>query len=505
MNPSFPLQAPPSRLSLVLQTAGVGLAGGSLLLYGVLAWLRMGYPFPLEWTEGYMVDHVARVLGPGAVYAEPSIGFRTFVYPPMYYYVCALVAWFTGTGFLPLRLVSFLASIATMLLMGWMVYRETGRKHLPWIAAGLYAASYQAAGFYFDVARVDSLALAFFFGAAYLTRYQQTKWSTVALAAMMSCSMFTKQTYLAPCLALAPSLLISDWKRGMAAYILTFFLTLALGLGVNYASSGWLFFHAFGAASSHGLRYNMAWPFFLEHFLLACPVLLGISVTGMLALLRKESRTVLFFASLFFAMAFIAYVGRLSDGGAVNALMPGYAAFALTAVALYEQLARHAKNARRAAWIRKGGMVLLIVQFAIFAYNPRYAMPTQEDQAAGEALLEQMGAFEGEIWLTMHGYLPVLAGKTTHMPYAYLDSKLKDQEQVTKDLIQTAIREQRFDAIFFYGDLVPEPWSPYYRIERRVFDSPDAFYPVCGYQVRPKTLLVPKTDTRRTSGTILVP
>ena len=102
-----------------------------------LMWLRISYPFELEWMEGAMVDHVRRVVAGQTLYVAPSLEFTPFIYPPGYYYASAAVSSVVGTGFTALRLVSALSTVGVLLLVGQFVSRETGSRAVALIAAGL--------------------------------------------------------------------------------------------------------------------------------------------------------------------------------------------------------------------------------------------------------------------------------------------------------------------------------------------------------------------------------
>ena len=95
-------------------------------VYVTVACLRMRYPYELEWMEGAAVDHVRWILSGRPLYVEPSLEFTPFIYTPLYFYLAAAVSKVLGVGFLPLRLVSFLASLGCLWLIGRFVQRETG-------------------------------------------------------------------------------------------------------------------------------------------------------------------------------------------------------------------------------------------------------------------------------------------------------------------------------------------------------------------------------------------
>src|SRR5207245_1002800 len=79
---------------------------------------RVGHPYELEWLEGGSVEHVQRVLHGRSLYPAPSVDFVSYPYPPLYWWASAGAASVLGVGFLPLRLVSLIASLATMALLG---------------------------------------------------------------------------------------------------------------------------------------------------------------------------------------------------------------------------------------------------------------------------------------------------------------------------------------------------------------------------------------------------
>ncbi len=65
----------------------------------------------------------------------------------------------TGWGFLPLRLVSVVASLVVLAALAALVTQATGRRVAGVAAAGVYAVTYVPSGLAADVGRVDSLVL----------------------------------------------------------------------------------------------------------------------------------------------------------------------------------------------------------------------------------------------------------------------------------------------------------------------------------------------------------
>src|SRR3954471_7930841 len=123
--PNAPTGHNVDRCAAVAEWIVAAIGSAFVLMYLYIALGRLSYPFDLEWMEGSMVHHVARVLAGQPIYAPPTLEFTAFLYPPLYYYVSAAVARVTGLGFTPLRLVSLASSVAVFWFMGALAKRET--------------------------------------------------------------------------------------------------------------------------------------------------------------------------------------------------------------------------------------------------------------------------------------------------------------------------------------------------------------------------------------------
>ena len=128
---------------------------------GVFAWMvsqRLAYPFELEWMEGAMADHVARVLDGRQLYTAPSYDHVANLYPPGFFYVTAAFGKLSGLGdaLVSLRVVSVAATLLTCLFLYRLVQRD-GTRIGGLAAAGVYVAAYFLAGCYYDTGRIDPL------------------------------------------------------------------------------------------------------------------------------------------------------------------------------------------------------------------------------------------------------------------------------------------------------------------------------------------------------------
>src|SRR5881397_1430030 len=80
----------------VLRSMPLAVAVLFILVYVVVAALRMGYPYELEWMEGGAVDHVRRLLDGKPIYVAPSLDFIPYIYPPFYFLLSAGASWILG-------------------------------------------------------------------------------------------------------------------------------------------------------------------------------------------------------------------------------------------------------------------------------------------------------------------------------------------------------------------------------------------------------------------------
>jgi len=137
-----------------------------------ITFCRIRYPFSLEFVEGDTLIQVYRILQGKLLYAQPSFQYIAMNYPPLYFYVSSFFARLIGFGFFPLRLVSFVSSLGCISVI-YLICRKEGTGILPaLIASGFFASTYKLGGAWFDIARVDMLAVFLVLLAVYLTRIQ---------------------------------------------------------------------------------------------------------------------------------------------------------------------------------------------------------------------------------------------------------------------------------------------------------------------------------------------
>lgn len=165
--------------------------GAYVLLFLFAAMLRLMYPYEVEWNEGAVLDHAIRVLQGKPIYASPSLDFSAFVYTPIYYYLTALVMKIGGVGLWSGRLISILSTLGTAIIAGRIVHRETASSVLTFTSFALYIAFYHVTGFFYDIVRMDALALLLVAVSIYAAMYSRRGYLVTASFAALA--YFTKQ------------------------------------------------------------------------------------------------------------------------------------------------------------------------------------------------------------------------------------------------------------------------------------------------------------------------
>lgn len=495
----------------VLRVIAHALAAAFIALYIVLALWRISYPFELEWQEGSMVDHVRRVQGGLPLYTEPSVEWVPAIYPPLYYYASAGAALITGIGFLPLRLISFLASLGCMAVLYAFVRRESKDRWAGLFAAGLFAAVYRLSGAWLDVARVDSLFLLFLLFALWFLRFHRTRTGWMLAAVFAAAAVLTKQTAALAALFLIVYAVRLRKSGGWFFVAPLIILVAAPILLMDYSSGGWFTFYLWQVPAGHALIGHAFAEFWLLDILrpLTVAVVFGAAYLG----LRKRDQArddVWFYVLAGAGFVISSWAPRVKDGNFANDLLPAYAFIALLfglAVPrlrawgreLREALREDHPHRERAASLTAALFwTAIIMQLAALYYRPLEQIPTAADRSAGQMLLAGVRQSPGEVWIGHHGYLGVLAGKRTYataLPiYDVLRCRNERAQKLLLDSVERALTQRRFAAIITDNDRFVN-LNDYREYERRgaVFTDPAVFWPVSGVPTRPLRVYAPRS------------
>ena len=478
-----------NRTASVLKVAVTVTAALYLLMYLVLALLRISYPFELEWMEGSMVDHVQRILDGKSLYVAPSISFVPFAYPPLYFYISAGLAKLTGIGFLPLRLISLFSSLGALALIALLVKKETHAWRYGLLAAGVFAATYRACGAWLDIGRVDSLLVLLLLGAVYLLRFHSTRSGAAISGLLLALAALTKQTALLTAGPLFLYLLLV--RRDLLLWALLPFLAVAGGSAValNAASDGWFRYYVFEQPAHHSLM-GFSLFYFVAHDLGAR---MGVAVVAAVVGYRewRDRKARMFYGMVILGLFLASLLPRIKAGGYNNDLIPVFAGLSIMLGLMSARLA-----GRRAALVYGAAGV----QLAMLIYNPLHCLPTAEDRQAGQTFYAKVAAEPGDVLLFSHGFASALAGKNTAANYiAVTDVLSAGNSRACSALVKDfrgAVESRRYSAIILDDD-DPLAWneigiSRHYGRSETAINKAGVFWPVSGFPTRPAWIFRPR-------------
>jgi hypothetical protein len=473
----------------LLEVLALGLGAWYVLVYITLALVRLRYPFELEWMEGAIVDQVNHVRAGHRLYVAPSIHFIPFQYPPLYFYLGALVSRILGGGFLPLRLLSFLASLGCFGTMFAIVRRESGSARAGLFAVAVFAACFRAAGAWYDLARIDSLCLLLVLTGTYLVRFHDSRQDVMAAAVLLALAFLTKQSAVLIALPLLAYLVIVSWREGLLAAAV--FAAVAGGATwmLNAIHHGWYVYYVFMMPARMQQIDPVSVDFWRQDILGPLAIATAMSL-GYLAVVVSRAPAAArswFYPLLGLGMIGSAWLSRLHAGAYDNNLIPAYAVISLLfGLAIAE------------ADIRVYGPALCIVQLLLLFYDPRQQLPAPGSREAGRQLVSVIAATTGDVFLPQHGYLATLGGKRAFAHTMAVYDVMRagspaDAARLTAQFHRALIGRQ-------FGAVIVDKLDPWfaedlehgYRRNGGAIESAGALWTVTGRRTRPEWIYVPR-------------
>jgi hypothetical protein len=487
----------------------------AVFAYGVTAWLfarRMLYPYDLEWMEGGMLCHSLRLLEGRPIYGPPSVEFIPYLYTPLYPALLAGMGKILGLRYAIARFVS----IASFFGATWLGYRFAARNGGSRAAAAgamaIPTAAFVKTGSFYDMARPDSLWLLLVTAGLLLLyraarddegkRRTDRKRHLVAAvaAALLVAAFFTKQIASPLMIAAAVALLLLDWRLTPA-----FGGSLAaIGLPAlwisNKVTGGWFWRYVFELHQQHS--------FFADRAFKETPIeLLKIVGPALLlvpwALARRRSPALLYAAWLGGVGMVVACVAFGTQWAYENAYIPGvfFPSLAIAVAAGRLVTANpHEKVPRlRPALVYAIGAASIV----LLKYDPRNVcqpggacrplVPTAEDRAAGDRLIERLRAAPGEVFIPFHPFYGHLAGKKTWLHRMGVMDIWRAGMGSPQGLYQ-ATREHRWSMAVF-DDKIGGTWFTFPGFLQEYEEVTPQIGPpvVSGSPTQPRQVFVPRT------------
>ena len=476
-----------------LVAAGCAIAIGTFI---VLAIIRLGYPYELEWLESEMLEHVRRLHDGLPLYTSPTVELTQLPYAPLSFGVGALLSELFGVHFWVLRAVSIVATLATLAMLMLIVHRESGNRFAALVAAGIYAATYRYSGTFFDVGKADALFILLSVSAIYFARGIDRSRNAAIAGLIMALAILTKQTALFFFVPLAIYLVATKWRFGTIFSLTTAAVAGVTTLILHAVSNGWYTFFVWELLFQHDVAQSSRIDFFTHDLVKFIPVVLLVALAAKHWTQRDAWWVTGFYAFATAGLIAGAWTGRLHTGGYSNVLMPAAIAMALLGGLALAQILR---QPTRIAYL---AVALAGLQLALFHYNPGNQLPTAADKRAGDQLIATLRSIDGDVWLTRHPAYASMANKSTFAGQGGIEDVLRakhdgETQRLLRDDIATEIHNQRFAAIIFddTGDTrgFPADWQNYYeRSDLAIVPDDGSFTPVASRTGAPRLVWVRK-------------
>lgn len=441
-------------------------SAAAIAAFMFVAVMRLFYPYEIEWLESGILEHVQRFANGQSLYTPPSVEFTQLPYAPFTFVVGAGISLLTGAHFWVLRALSLAATLATFWLIYALVKKETSNNLAGFIAAGVYAATFQISGWWFDVGKPDSLFMAVTLAAVWAARRASSRNTAIFAAGLMALAVMTKQSAVFVLAPITLYLLATRWRVGLS-YLLGSVVLLGGAIAmINSATQGWYWFYNWELLLQHDVLEENRVRFFTRDLEPFIPAAFLILLAARHFVSREHRWMAGFWAVTILGMVASSYSARLHSGGAENVLMP---AFAAAAIAVGLSLALLLQNPQRTKLAAVAGVVG-VLQFANLAYNPLPQVPSNDDRVAVDRFVTWLSNVPGDVWVVSHPGYALLADKETFAGKGGIEDVMRGDDVVAKRALESsiadAIHTQRFRAIILDGPGdtrgFPADWKNYY-------------------------------------------
>jgi len=452
---------------------------------------RFSYPYELEWTTGAVLDHVERVREGKLLYVEPSVEWTPFLYPPGYYWVCAIFSR-AMSEIAACRVVSILSSLGTTALVYFLARRSGAGKIFAWIGALMFVACFGFTLQWYDIERCDALFVFLLISSAALLTQKRLE---IAAGAVLGAAFFVKQPATTFLVIVPAALFFVARKRAIAFAIGEALFVVPLFAWLHAKTDGWFTFYVLKMPAAHGIETKYITLFLVTDISKALVLTIA---TGAFVFAAWRQRGNLVPLAAYLCAGFIAAgSSRMHNGGWPNVLM-FWTAFACPAMACTLAWAHERVESDA---IFGAALAAIALQAGAFAPDPNEAIPGKKDARYASAFVRDAKRLENEGEVIVFGRGHVTSHRHAH--YNTLVDVLRSGRALPDDFV-TGMRERRYGAIV-YDDLVdlePHTWiaigdvglleltvSNYFIAERIDDRAPN---PVVGFPTLPRWVFRPR-------------
>jgi len=495
-------------ISLRFPQSGVVLVAVVFIaVFFVTALPRLLYPYDLDFIEDSMLMQSLRIAQGQPVYLPPNADFNPHVYMPLFFWLGAVLFKIGGPSLVLLRMISFGSTLATTILIYWIALRESRLKWIALACAGLFLAGYRISGFWYEVARVDPLFVALIVGGLAFANYANDSNRRLILSGIvLALGAFTKQSGFILAMGFTLYLFLKIGRRAWFFVIPFSGLTIITMLILNWSTDGWFFYHVIRIGSADPVETSRLVNFVVKEIF---GVMVGISLIALIAGIIgtrdarwKGLRGQPWLIGIGLAIL-ISGLGRMRVGGNLNNLMPAYALLCLAPAILVQISApqspsiEHTNKRSRLRYRNWLISALILIQFALCRYSPARYIPSRAMRESGDQFIQRIASFPGRVFVMMHPYYTILAGKEPSTQIATLWYVRHRGELPLPDDFVNRIESHYYSAIisdesFFETQPDLHELITTYYIQTKTLNLSNAPPTLTGVVVQPKVIYLPK-------------
>jgi hypothetical protein len=239
-------------------------------------------------------------------------------------------------------------------------------------------------------------------------------------AFLLALATFTKQTGFVVGVCIALYLFITIGRQAWSFVIIFSGLIVIPLFGLNINTNGWFFYHIFHIGSADPIEFSRLIDYLKDKIF---GIMSGLTLMAILAAILGMRRVGLgilsnqpWFIGIGIAIL-ISAMGRIRVGGNLNNLMPAYAFLCLSPAILASESNHHVafnndnSENKLVGWRNWVIGILILTQFMLGRYSPLKYIPTVGLRQSADRLVQQIASIQGPVFVMMHPYYALLAGK----------------------------------------------------------------------------------------------
>jgi 4-amino-4-deoxy-L-arabinose transferase-like glycosyltransferase len=452
---------------------------------------RINYRYELEWMEGASLVQTYRIFTGQNLYIQPSLEYIPMIYPPLYFYLAALLVKITGISFLPLRIISFASTLGCLVIIYFVVKEKTRSMWLGLVSAGSFVATFKLGGAWFDIARVDMLFIFLSLAALFFLGKNTTKNSILA-GTLFALSFLAKQTAL-PIFLVAAAATFLLFRKQVLPFIGTFAILAAIPYFYqNTITNGWYQYYILTLPASHQIKWMTILSALQTGFgIELIAILVGFSplLFGLRHVFKDKLLLYYYFAVM--GIICVSVLARINRGAYINTLVPAYSGLSIIVGLGMGWWTEHYKIKKLNKGLFQSLLWLAItIQFVLLGYNPIPQIPTLADRRAGDALVAEIQSVPGDILIPYHNYLALFAGKKVNF-HMITFNEIRGSYSKKQPEMRNVLKQFNSTPFSLFIMDIPDNLIQisHCAVTQNIqYETATTFYPVTGFSVRPSIL-----------------